>query len=64
MPGRRPRWKRGDKFADERCGICGCRQFASTVDASGRVSRSCMRCKPQQLPAEVQRKLEEEGRFS
>lgn len=58
---RRPRWTRGDKFAQERCGVCGGRQFAPAVDAEGRTVQSCVRCNPHQLPPEVQAKLEEEG---
>lgn len=60
MPGRRPRWKRGDKFADERCGACGGREFVRAVDTNGRAYPGCARC-ILAVPPEVQAKLEEEG---
>lgn len=60
MPGRRPRWKRGDKFAEERCGHCGGRDFIDAIDNDGERYRGCSRCTIH-LPSEVLVKLQEEG---
>lgn len=62
MPGRRPRWKRGDKYADERCGDCGSRNFVASIDTNGNTVQGCARCIAHQLPPEVLVKLQEEGR--
>lgn len=60
MPGRRPRWKRGDKFAGERCGNCGGRDFVPAIDNDGRAYNGCARC-ILVMPPEVLEKLQEEG---
>lgn len=63
MPGRRPRWKRGDKFADERCGNCGGREFVRAIDNEGKAYPGCARCTVNHLPPEVLQKLQEEGQL-